>query len=302
VFTPGEYFALVGRDMRTVVDLRSVGFKPRSRERAVRFTSGTLTGRLRPNVRRQQVWRSRLVPLGRSETETRFLAAEVSATSVKNFQLQGVFRRNGRVTRINDLVEPQSGAFNRLFATFLVMPERTETMELRIRAENLTRRSGTWQIRRLDVTGVGEVIPYSTVLVGGTRLANAMNRARENSVFEPSTDSPAGPLDMRLKRPSVVRLAESHDAYWSAETASGVQGRQLIAFGSINAFAVPQGRTPVEIVYSPQRWTVQGATLSLGALALLGIGLFVRTRRWLNSPDHRSAGERSQRGRRRSDD
>jgi hypothetical protein len=302
VFTPGEYFALVGRDMRTVVDLRSVRFRPRTSERAVRLTRGTLTARLRPNVRRQQVWRSRLVPLGRSETETRFLAVEVSATSVKNFGLQVVFRRNGRVTRINDVLEPQSGAFNRLFATFLAMPERTETVELRVRAENLTQGSGKWQIRRLDVTGVGEVIPYSTVLVGGSRLATAMNRARENAVFEPSTDSPTGPLTIELRRPSVVRLAESHDAYWSGETGSGVQGRQLIAFGSINAFAVPQGGTPFEIEYSPQRWTVQGATLSLGALALLGIGLFVRTRRWLNSSDPRSADERTPLGGTRSDD
>jgi len=283
-----------------VVDLRSLRFRPRTRERAVRLTSGTLTARLRPN-RREQVWRSRLVPLGRSETETRFLAAEVSARSVENFRLQVVFRRNGRVTRINDVLGPQSGAFNRLFATFLAMPERTETMELRVRAQNL-KGSGKWQIRRLDVTGVGQVIPYSTVVVGGSRLNNAMSRARENAVFEPSTDSPTGPLTIQLKRPSVVRLAESHDAYWSGETGSGVQGRQLIAFGSINAFAVPQGRTPFKIVYSPQRWTVQGATLSLGALALLGIGLFVRTRRWLNSPDPRSADERTPLGGTQSDD
>jgi hypothetical protein len=302
VFTPGEYFALVGRDMRTVAELRSLRLRPRTTERAVRLTSGTLTTRLKPNVRREQIWRSRLIPLGRLEAETRFLAAEVAATSVKNFRLQVVFRRNGRVTRIQELLEPQSGAFNRLFATFLPMPERTETMELRVRAQNLTRGSGNWQIRRLDVTGVGEVIPYSTVLVGGGRLANAMNRARENAVFEPSTYSAAGPLEIRLKRPSLVRLAESSDAYWSAETASGVHGRQLVAFGSINAFAVPRGGTPVEIVYSPQRWTVQGATLSLGALALLGIGLFVRTRRWLNSPEPERAGERTRLGGTRSDD
>lgn len=287
--------------MRPLVGLKSTRWTARANERAVRSVGGTVTARLRPSIRRRQTWRSNVVFLGRSETETRFLAAEFSATSVRDFQVKVVWRRGGRITRVDDVSAPQTGAFRRVIATVLAPPERTQTMELRILASNLKGVPGSWRMRRLEVTSVGKLVPYSTVLVGGSVLERALGRSRENAVLEQTTDSPPGPINLQLKRPSVVRLAESYDAYWSGETPAGVDGRQLVAFGSINAFAVPVGKTPFEIEYSPQRWTVQAATVSIVTIGLLGIGLFVRTRRRLNTPSTGPPGNRRLIGRRRNE-
>jgi hypothetical protein len=296
----GEYFALVGTGMRPLLGIKSSRWTPQTNERAVRSVGGALTARVRPGVRRPQVWRSEQVALGRSETDTRFLAAEISATSVRNFQMKVVWRRNGRITRMDDVSAPQTGAFRRLIATVLRPPERTETMQLRIVAGKMAGGPSSWRLRRLEVASVGRLAPYSTVLVGGNALERALSRSRENAVYEP-TDTPAGPIDIELKRPSVVRLAESYDAYWTGEARGGVDGRQLVAYGSVNAFAVPVGKTPVEIAYAPQRWTEQAALVSIATIGLLGVGLFVRTRRRLNATSAGAPVQRRLTGRRRDE-
>jgi hypothetical protein len=289
----GEYFALVSRGSGTLLSLRSAEWTPVANERVPRFRDGAVTARLMPGLRRQS-WRSRVDAVGTSETATRILSAELSATSVRNFQMEVVWRRGGRITRVDALTLPQTGTFRRLFATVLTPPARTRTMELRVRASHLPGGGpSAWRMSKLEVTAAEGLMPYSTVLVGANRLERALAGSNENAVPAPPSDSPTGPIRLQLKRASVVRLAESYDPYWSGRASGGVDGRQLIAYGSINAFTVPVRKSGFEIEYSPQSWTVQGAALSLGALGLLGVGLFVRTRRWLKPPGSGSTGERA---------